>query len=159
MKSAYLIALGSNQRHPRIGNPPAVLRHAAQSLGKIARLRAVSPIYDTPPLGPSRRRYANAALILESVMAPADLLATLQWMETAYGRVRRGQNWGARVLDLDIVLWSGGVFHDRHLSIPHPRFRERDFVLRPAARIAGAWRDPVSGLSLRQLTARQSKAR
>jgi 2-amino-4-hydroxy-6-hydroxymethyldihydropteridine diphosphokinase len=59
------------------------------------------------------------------------------------------------VLDLDIVLWSGGAWSSPDLTVPHIAFRERGFVLDPAAAIAPAWRDPVSGLTLRQLAARR----
>jgi 2-amino-4-hydroxy-6-hydroxymethyldihydropteridine diphosphokinase len=58
------------------------------------------------------------------------------------------------VLDLDIVLWSGGAWASPGLTIPHPRFRTRQFVLGPAASIAPTWRDPLSGLTLRQLAYR-----
>ncbi len=79
-------------------------------------------------------------------------------MERQFG-VRRGGRWQARVLDLDIILWSGGRWHDRTLTIPHAQFRARDFVLRPAMQIAPSWRDPFANLSLRQLNARLTKPR
>ena len=83
-----------------------------------------------------------------------ETLEHLQSIEEKFGRERRGQRWRARTLDLDIVLWSGGAWHSTTLSIPHPLFREREFVLRPAAEIAADWRDPVSGHTLRQLARR-----
>ncbi len=155
----YLIALGSNQRHPLFGAPRAVVAVAAELLDEtLGAVLAVSPVIETAPVGPSQRRYANAALVLESELDPPGLLRCLQEVEAALGRVRRGERWRARVLDLDIVLWSGGIFAAPDLAIPHPLFRQRDFVLRPAAAIAAAWRDPVSNLSLRQLLARLPKA-
>jgi len=63
------------------------------------------------------------------------------------------------VLDLDIVLWNGGAYAADDLVIPHPAFRIRAFVLVPAARIAGDWRDPLTGLTIRQLAARLTKPR
>ncbi len=80
-------------------------------------------------------------------------------IERVFGRDRRGQRWRSRTLDLDIVLWSGGTWYGPRLAIPHPLFRQRDFVLRPAAQIAPDWRDPVSGLTLRQLAARAVRRR
>ena len=77
-------------------------------------------------------------------------------LERAYGR-RPGRRWGPRVLDLDIILWSGGAWGERRLTVPHPRFRERDFVLVPLVQVAPGWRDPVSGLSVRQLAARRRR--
>ena len=155
---AYLIALGSNRRHVRFGAPEEIIDLAiwaiADALGDVlARSRTVS----SAPVGPSQRRYANAAVLVESDLAPPEMLEDLQQIEMAMGRERRGQRWSARTLDLDIVLWSGGLFADENLQIPHPRFRQRSFVLEPAAKIAPAWRDPLTGLTLRQLAARFSK--
>lgn len=98
------------------------------------------------------------AAIVETDEAPGALLARLKAIEAAFGR-RRGQCWGARVIDLDIILWSGGAWASPGLTIPHPAFRGRDFVLRPLAQIAPGWRDPVSGRTIRQLVAIDRAAR
>ena len=106
-------------------------------------------------MGPSNRRYANAAIIIETAITPPELLDHLKSMEASFGRrLGTGTRWGARVLDLDIILWSGGLWVSPGLAIPHPAFRERGFVLTPAADIAPDWRDPVTGLRLRHLKAR-----
>lgn len=127
-----------------------------ETLGKVL---ARSPIIETAPIGPSLRRYANAALLLESRLDPAGLLDCLQEAEAAMGRKRMGQRWRSRTLDLDIVLWSGGMVARKDLQIPHPLFRERDFVLGPAAAIAPDWRDPVTALTVKQLYARLTRHR
>jgi 2-amino-4-hydroxy-6-hydroxymethyldihydropteridine diphosphokinase len=127
-----------------------------ETLGSVL---ARSPVIDSTPVGPSLRRYANAALVLESALDPQDLLASLQWLEAQLGRVRRGQRWRSRVIDLDIVLWSGGVVAEPNLKVPHPLFRQRDFVLGPAAAIAPSWRDPLTGLTLAHLHARLTRRR
>ncbi|MBW8783349.1 MAG: 2-amino-4-hydroxy-6-hydroxymethyldihydropteridine diphosphokinase [Novosphingobium sp.] len=157
----YLVGLGSNVRHFRFGAPAEVLRAAVHALAQEPgiTLVAASPIVASAPLGPSRRRYANAAAIVETALEPPALLARLQSMEARFGRRRRGQRWRARVLDLDIILWSGGPWASPGLVIPHPAFRHRAFVLAPAAAIAPTWRDPLSGLSLRQLRARLARPR
>ena len=67
------------------------------------------------------------------------MLAALKAIERDFGR-RPGKRWGARVLDLDLVAWSGGTFASRRLTIPHPRLASRDFVLGPLAAIAPDWR-------------------
>lgn len=163
-KHRYLVALGSNIRHPRHGSPRRVIAAALEALdrGKL-RIGAASRVIETAPLGPSRRCYANAVAIVRCTLAPHDMLRKLQGIEHAFGRRRRGRAWGARVLDLDIVLWSGGAWAadegEGSLVIPHPAFRARHFVLQPAATIAGAWRDPLTGLSVRQLSARLTKPR
>ena len=84
-------------------------------------------------------------------ISETDLLITLKAIERKFGRRAGGQRWSARVLDLDIVLWSGGAWSSRNLTIPHPQFRRRGFVLAPAQDIAAQWRDPRTGLTLRQL--------
>ena len=165
MKSRYLIALGGNVRHPRYGAPPDVLRAALKALAgeNGIRLKSVSQIAASAPLGPpnamARRRYANAAAIVRSKLDPQTLLARLQAIEAAFARRRRGQRWGARTLDLDIVLWSGGAWATPGLTIPHPAFRTRSFVLAPALAIACGWRDPLTGLTIAHLAARLRRAR
>ena len=122
-------------------------------------VEAVSPMVQTAPLGPSRRRYANAAAVVATALGPDALLDTLQAIELGFGRTRRGARWGARVLDLDIVLWDGGAWASRRLVIPHPEFRRRGFVLAPSAAIASRWVDPLSNLSLFQLHARLTRGK
>ncbi len=155
----YLIALGSNMRVPALGNPRAVLRTAFGALSSCGEIVANSRIIASAAVGPSLRQYANAAALVESDLVPPEMLEALHEIEGEFGRQRRGQRWRARALDLDIVLWSGGIWSDRQLSIPHPLFRERSFVLGPASEIAPHWRDPISHLSLAQLNARLTRAR
>ena len=151
----YIMALGSNMRLSGVGGPRAVLRAAIESLADSEMdVLAASPIMESAPVGPSQRRFANAAVLAASPLSPPDMLALLQAVERDFGRKRLGQRWRARTLDLDIVLWGGGIWVSPDLAIPHPAFRERPFVLHPAAQIAPGWRDPVTGFTLRQLAAR-----
>ena len=160
MKPRYLIALGSNVRHPRYGGPPQVLRAAFQALdsAKGIKLKAASNVIASAPLSPpdgrARRRYANAAAIVRSKLDPPALLAQLHALEARFARRRRGRRWGSRTLDLDIVLWSGGPWASPGLTIPHPAYRERAFVLTPALAIARDWRDPLTRLTIAHLAAR-----
>jgi 2-amino-4-hydroxy-6-hydroxymethyldihydropteridine diphosphokinase len=147
--ATYAIAIGSN-RPGRHGRPEAEVRAAIAALGGVI---AVSRIIATPPLGPSSRRFANAAAILESAESPQQLLARLKAIERSFGR-RPGRRWGARVIDLDIILWSGGVYVGAALTVPHPAFRARRFVLDPLEALVPRWRDPVTGFTMRQLAGR-----
>jgi 2-amino-4-hydroxy-6-hydroxymethyldihydropteridine diphosphokinase len=143
-KQTYLIALGSNYPHPH-----ARVAAAAAKLG----LAPLSYIITSRPIGPSLRSYANAVGILHSHHAPPRVLHMLKQLERKVGR-RPGKRWAARPLDLDIIGWSGGMWVSNDLIIPHPRFRERDFVLAPVLMIAPSWRDPVTKLTVRHLRAR-----
>jgi 2-amino-4-hydroxy-6-hydroxymethyldihydropteridine diphosphokinase len=149
----YLIALGSN-RPGSWGSPEQAVRRALGLLDPAATSR----LLHTPPLGPSRRRFVNAVAIIETDLTPQHLIAHLKSLERDAGR-RPGQRWSARPLDLDIIGWSGGIHASPGLSIPHPHFRERRFVLVPLAEIAPEWRDPVSHFAARQLRARLDRKR
>ncbi len=152
--------MGSNQPHPLIGSPRAIIEQAITALEMDdIDVFAQSAIIESAPIGPSRRRYANAAALVSTTLVPPGLLIRLHEIEAHFGRVRRGRHWGARTLDLDIILWSGGIWADSdpELAIPHPAMRTRDFVLTPAAMIAPRWRDPVTGRTLRQLQSRLTR--
>lgn len=158
----YLIALGSNQRLPPLGPPKYVIEQAVAALEtEDVDVFAVSPITDSPAIGPSRRRYANAAAILSTSLMPPALLSLLHSVENHFGRNRRGQRWQARTLDLDIILWSGGIWASDcpRLAIPHLEMRKRSFVLGPANIIAPDWRDPLTGLTICQLFHRLKRAK
>lgn len=129
-----------------------------EEIAALGMVTARSSIAQTPPLGPARRRFANAALVLETEFAPPSLLAALKRMEREFGR-RGAQRWADRVLDLDIILWSGGVWRSPGLAIPHGEYARRAFVLGPASAIAPDWRDPASGLALAHSNARLTRAR
>src|SRR3954470_4063578 len=143
--TSYAIALGSNRRG-RHGSPAATVRAAAAAIGA-KRLSRVRP---TPALGPAGRGFANAVALVESELDPPALLADLKRIERDFGR-RAGRRWGPRVLDLDIILWSGGPWAGGGLVVPHPEFRRRRFVLEPLAELVPDWRDPIAGPTARQL--------
>jgi 2-amino-4-hydroxy-6-hydroxymethyldihydropteridine diphosphokinase len=143
----YAIALGSNRRHGRHGDPIRILaaiRGVLRDEGITPLI--VSPTFVTAPIGPSIRAFANAAAVVETELDPPALLAALKRIEVAFGR-RRGQRWGARVLDLDILLWQGGRWQSSHptLNIPHIMLEYRKFVLDPLVKIAPRWRIPGAG--------------
>lgn len=152
-RTSYAIALGSN-RWSRHGPPAATLCAALAAL----EARQTSRIRATAPLGSAGRAFANAVAIVESALTPDELLSHLKELERAFGR-RGARRWGPRVLDLDIILWSGGAWAGPGPVIPHREFRNRRFVLEPLAEIAPAWRDPLTGASVRQLLARLTAPR
>ena len=153
----YAIGLGSNRRHARHGDPRRILLAALAALesDEIEPVDA-SPIIASDPVGPSRRRYANAVALVASPLTPPELLARLHEIEAQFGR-RTGQRWSARTLDLDILLWSGGAWSDGTLTIPHPAIEQRAFVLGPLRAIVPDWPHPLTGRSVRQLAARLTR--
>lgn len=153
----YALAIGSNRPLSARRTPARLLDEATTRIGRIVRVIRVAPIIGTAPIGPSARRFANGALLIESPLAPPAMLATLQGIERDLGR-RRFRRWGARSIDIDIILWSGGSFDSRALTIPHRAFRHRAFVLTPLLAIVPGWRDPRSGLTIRHLAFRLAKA-
>ncbi len=154
MPYRYAVGLGSNRLHGRYGRPAAILATALADLAaKGVEIEAASPTIASAPLGPGGRRYANSAAIVASALDPPALLALLKRIERDFGR-RRGVRWSARVLDLDILLWSGGHWRGPWLTVPHPGLARRRFVLEPLAEIAPRWRIPGTALTARHLRAR-----
>lgn len=153
----YALALGSNRARSARLMPSRLLKEAVVLIERLGKVQAVAPTLTSPPIGPSLRHYANSALLIESAAPPDQMLADLQAIERQLGR-RRHRRWGARRMDIDIILWSGGRWNSRSLTIPHPAFRARSFVLTPLRAIIPDWRDPVSRLTVRQLDARLRKA-
>jgi 2-amino-4-hydroxy-6-hydroxymethyldihydropteridine diphosphokinase len=128
------VALGGN-----LGDTRAILRQALAALGALPRTRLVanSRFYRTPPWGLLEQPpFLNAAAELDTALAPHELLDGLLGIEHAAGRVREGERWGPRTLDLDLLHMEGVVLHDERLTLPHPRIGERAFVLLPLAELA-----------------------
>lgn len=147
-------------RHPAIGAPRHVIGAGAGTMADNGLdVLAISKAIASRPLGPSQRIYANAVAAVDTDLNPPELLALLQSIEAAFGRRRIGQRWRSRTLDLDILLWSGGNWQSPDLQIPHPEMAARDFVIGPAAQIAGEWRHPILGLTLNQINARLTGAK
>jgi 2-amino-4-hydroxy-6-hydroxymethyldihydropteridine diphosphokinase len=112
----------------------------------------VSSLIETPPEGgpPGQRPYLNGAARIETDLEPQALLAELKAIERSLGR-RSGPRWGPRPIDLDILLYGSTILETADLVIPHPRMRERLFVLRPLAEIAPDARDPVTRMAVKTL--------
>ena len=135
----YAIALGSNRRHGRFGAPRDVIAAAISELEWRFDLFDVSPTILNPAIGGAGRDFANSVALVASDLSPPEMLTLLKAIEREFGR-RGGRRWAARVLDLDIIAWSGGRWRSPGLTIPHPRLSQRDFVLGPLAMVAPNWR-------------------
>lgn len=122
------IGLGSN-----LSGPVEQLTHALDSLAHVSgiTLSQVSPFYTSKPMGPQDQPdYVNAVAEIVTRLSPHRLLDCLQAIEQQQGRLRL-QHWGARTVDLDLLLYGEQQIHDDRLTVPHPGIAERDFVLRP----------------------------
>ena len=139
MPHLYAIAIGSNRPHGRYGRPPQVVESAIARLDEEFGLFDASPIVLNAAHGGAGRDFANAVALVESDLDPPEMLKRLKGIERDFGR-RRGRRWGPRVLDLDIVLWSGGRWRSRQLNIPHAQLAMRSFVLGPLTAVAPGWR-------------------
>ena len=153
----YAIALGSNRSHGAYGRPAGVVGAAIAKLDQDFILFDSSPILINPAQGTAGRDFANAVALVESPLRPHAMLAAIKAIERQFGR-RAGRRWASRVLDLDILMWSGGQVHSHRLTIPHPRLAERTFAIAPLAMIAPDWR--ISGsLTARHLASRLARPR
>lgn len=143
------IALGSN-----LGERRAHLDFGVARLRSLLRHIAVSRYHDTVPVGITGPQplYLNAAATGETTLSARDLLDALLAIEAARGRERPYPN-APRTLDLDLILHGDLVVDDPGLTVPHPRFRERRFVLEPLAEIEPEMIDPVTGRTIRELLA------
>jgi 2-amino-4-hydroxy-6-hydroxymethyldihydropteridine diphosphokinase len=144
------VALGSN-----LGDRFAHLDYAVSRLQSFLKHLKVSQYYETAPVGVSGPQplYLNAAAVGTTDLEPRAVLDALLDVERARGRERPRAN-APRTLDLDLVLYSQLVIDEPDFVVPHPRFRERRFVLDPLAEIAADLVDPVSGASIGELRAR-----
>lgn len=124
------LGLGSNE-----GDSLTHLRNAVSHLEALGEVQAVSSLYETDPVGgPPQASYLNAVAVLETEFSPLDLLDRIRHVEQSEGRVRR-ERWGSRTLDIDIVVYGDDRIDLPSLQIPHPRAKERRFVLEPLAEV------------------------
>ncbi|WP_444883906.1 2-amino-4-hydroxy-6-hydroxymethyldihydropteridine diphosphokinase [Microbulbifer sp. PSTR4-B] len=141
------IGLGSN-----LSEPQKQLRSALAAMEEIpdCRLLRCSSFYHSAPIGPGEQPdYVNAVVELECALTPIGLLDQLQTIEQAHGR-ERSVRWGARTLDLDVLLFGEQQLDETRLQVPHPRMAERNFVLQPLAELDPQLQLP-SGELLQQL--------
>jgi 2-amino-4-hydroxy-6-hydroxymethyldihydropteridine diphosphokinase len=147
------VAFGAN-----LGDRRGAILHAAAAVSRILLSFRLSSIIETAPVGAGLEHdppYLNAVGVGESALTARELLAALREIEQAAGRVRSTVG-APRTLDLDLILVGGEVIDEPDLQIPHPRFRDRPFVLDPLAEIAPDLRDPVTGKTVRALRARRA---
>ena len=142
------IAMGGNL--PYEGRPPleTITRALVELEERGIQILKRSGFWSSPAWpDPTRPEYVNAAAEVSTSLEPLEFLAELQDVESQFGRERK-ERWGERTLDLDIIDFRAMINKDKTLGLPHPRLRERAFVLLPLREIAPNWRDPEGGLQI-----------
>jgi len=133
-----VLSVGSN-----LGDRLGTLQGCVQAIARLkdTDVRAISPVYETAPVGgPAQPDYLNAVIVIQTGLPPRDLLEAAHRIEADFCRVRAGR-FGPRTLDIDIIDYSGEISGDPELTLPHPRAHERAFVLAP-------WHDVDPGAEL-----------
>jgi 2-amino-4-hydroxy-6-hydroxymethyldihydropteridine diphosphokinase len=127
-----------------------------EALDRIARIPGTritkeSSLYESEPLGDSKEWYVNGAIEIETDLKPEDLLKKLKNIERVMGRKKVRKRWGARVIDLDILLYGDQKLEKRSLKVPHPEIQKRKFVLIPLSEIAPQVIHPVLDATISEL--------
>jgi 2-amino-4-hydroxy-6-hydroxymethyldihydropteridine diphosphokinase len=147
------IALGSN-----LGDRDRYLLDGSGALTRIITNLRLSSFFETEPVDVAPQpHFLNAAAVGETSLSARQLLRELLTIEAEFGRERPHPG-AARTLDLDLILFGDAIIAEPDLNVPHPRFRERAFVLAPLAEIASDWHDPVTGLTVGELLQRVNAA-
>ena len=152
MKANAYVSLGTN-----LGDRAAQLGRALRALDALpgTRVEALSPIFETDPVGPPPQgAYLNAVAQLSTELEPRALLDGLLAIERQAGRTRGTERNAARTLDLDVLLYGARVIDLPGLRVPHPRLAERAFVLEPLAALAPELHHPELGMTIESLAAR-----
>jgi 2-amino-4-hydroxy-6-hydroxymethyldihydropteridine diphosphokinase len=137
------IGIGSN-----LDDPVAQVLEAVEELGMIPDTILVnrSSLYSGKPMGPADQPdYVNAVVSLDTLLSAEELHSALVSIEDLQGRSRTGEQWGPRIIDLDLLLYGNSSIHTETLTVPHPGMHERDFVIIPLEEIAGNVKIPGRG--------------
>jgi 2-amino-4-hydroxy-6-hydroxymethyldihydropteridine diphosphokinase len=142
------IGIGSN-----LGNKRENYLEALDRIAKLPKTRIIkeSSVYESQPHGDSKEWYINGVIEIETEMKPELLLNKFKNIERAMGRKKVRKKWGARIIDLDILLYDSLIMNKKNLKIPHPEMNQRKFVLIPLSELAPQVIHPVLGVSISEL--------
>ena len=144
------LGLGSN-----VGAREKFLNRAVAELKSVRDTRIVwaSSVYETDPLGMTNQpKFLNAAIEIETQLAPKELYPELKAIEQRVGRTP-AERWGPREIDVDLLVYDGLVYQDEKVTVPHPEMEKRKFVLVPLKEIAPDLVHPISGMTMEELAA------
>lgn len=140
------LSLGSNLK-----NRKKQLKKAINHIEKLVKIVAVSPIYQTEPIGFKGNDFYNIVLALETKVNAEILLQVLLHIEDTMGRTRNQRGYENRIIDIDLICYHQKRMATPKLTLPHPRFHQRKFVLQPFADIAPDYRPYPNGKTIREL--------
>jgi 2-amino-4-hydroxy-6-hydroxymethyldihydropteridine diphosphokinase len=142
------IGIGSN-----LGNKRENYREALERIAKLPKTRIIkeSSVYESQPHGDSKEWYINGVIEIETELKPELLLNKFKNIERAMGRKKVRKKWGARIIDIDILLYDSLVMNTKSLKIPHPEMHQRKFVLIPLSELAPQVIHPVLSASISEL--------
>lgn len=142
-----VVAFGSN-----LGDRFEKLRFGVESLQRAGIcIDAFSSVFETPPIGFSQQpAFLNMVAVFASDLPPSRVLSIFQSVENEAGRTREFDN-APRTLDLDLIFFGSKIVRERGLSVPHPRWKERSFVVGPLMEVAPWFRDPETGWQVREV--------
>lgn len=148
MPHQVYIGIGSN-----LGNKRENYIEALERVGKIPKARIIkeSSVYESQPHGDSKEWFINGVIEIETEIKPEVLLKKFKNIERAMGRKKVRKKWGARIIDLDILLYDSLVMNKKNLTIPHPAMHQRKFVLIPLSELAPQVVHPVLGSTISEL--------
>lgn len=148
MSHQVYIGIGSN-----LGKKKENFLEALTRIAKIPNTKIIkeSSFYESEPLGDSKEWYVNGVIEIETELKAELLLQRLKNIERAMGRKKVRKRWGARIIDLDILLFNNLIVEKRNLKIPHPEMQKRKFVLVPLSEIAPQVIHPVLGVTISEL--------
>ena len=146
MSLVYLI-LGGNR-----GNREEIFLSAIDMVAAlIGKINSLSALYESESWGFKSEPFINQVIVLDTTLAPEEILDRCQEIEARLGRTREKEGYEARTIDIDILYYGSLVINTGRLKIPHPRIAERRFVLLPLAEIAPDLEDPASGLTVSEM--------
>jgi 2-amino-4-hydroxy-6-hydroxymethyldihydropteridine diphosphokinase len=142
------IGIGSN-----LGNKRENYLEGLERIAKLPGTRIIkeSSVYESQPLGDSKEWYINGVIEIETDLKPEMLLKKFKNIERAMGRKKVRKRWGARIMDLDILLYDSLIMNKKNLKIPHPEMHQRKFVLIPLSELAPQVIHPVLSASISEL--------
>ncbi|HEY2987781.1 MAG TPA: 2-amino-4-hydroxy-6-hydroxymethyldihydropteridine diphosphokinase [Candidatus Binatia bacterium] len=148
MPHQVYIGIGSN-----LGNKRENYLEALERIAKLPSTRIIkeSSLYESQPLGDSKEWYINGVIEIETDLKPEMLLKKFKNIERAMGRKKVRKRWGARIMDLDILLYDSLIMNKKNLKIPHPEMHQRKFVLIPLSELAPQVIHPVLSASISEL--------